>query len=1788
MKQHTTTFRRLASFLSLLLLLSVQGNEVWGIKPDKETIIRLLKQARSGYTLLECFGNDEDACYDAITTLQDVRWDNVSDITWDNIQFPPTLAQEWPSDETAANGITLQPYTTANSGNDRTVIYAAAGEVKTLTFQVEAGDNIDGFLWWYGTTDLDNGTKTSADLQWATTKGNAKYTFTNGIAWLRTFTAPTSYKLCLNYDPNSGSFSINTGWTGWGDGRTGNYDSVGGAAKYASQVNYTVPSNAAAGSVYYVVLEASSSNHTTKGSDENSIQTPEIAVKSVYEIHVINTQRVKTTGTNSTLALTAEMIADPENTFVEYFDIHVPKGRAVNFRLSEALANYYVPSGTVIASPTQIRWQKYSQAGTTQMGTEAIQSMTFTEADGSLCYLVAEVSSDSYTWYPVSLLTVHLEDKAEPKLASELSGDYEFRSERYLLAHHFEEIEDASIRFDRDKVIAGSTVNIANNFYPSVPPNLETTYAFADLAQYYYRNKWRMSVGRGEYALYRTLNYPHISTSFDVYQAGFGGNGQYNDWFAGNGYNRRVVDRRWEETNGAESGYFFYVDAADEPGVITRIPVSGLCPNTSLIVTAWVCNLNVGGCDADVGITIKRQKTGGSEEVITRYYSGSVENRDDGTTAYWQQIYFKVAFEDGDITDQYYVELSNNCESSSGADYGIDDIRIYKSTPDITVNRKMDCSISELVVTTPFETLLNNMLWQEIDEGETITSGSTDFYKDFYFSFLEDVTGSLQLVNINKTASTYVKQHAYKVRVYLKRSLNTGSKANEDTSSNDVDAYAKLDTDGETLLLATIDVKNTDLQHFGQPTDDNGHFADGRYKIWLFKSEAVAGETLNPPTNPQCEQIADFVVKGNVMVQISMTTTTQAALCAGSLRKVTAKMLAYDEYDNPVVLDPDDYILDWYLGTEDDYSALGTPSPAVVLYVYRSENNYMGSITAADAAAWNAANPGYAEKLREWIQKGLLLTGTQPDESFLMRIPGKEIVALPYIKSGTQGDVTYCALPTYIPIPEGASDQPKINYGFGTGDGNVPLRLGLRHTKGTLEQIPISSNNIVMVNGAASLGANNMAIYLQTIDGAETIVGTANMNAQRQAGGTAIAGYLSIGWDATFSGFTEGESYTLLIPFAQYDASGNVLNEQCDGVASLMLKIVPEYLTWQGDGASDAWYNDANWHQSTKGELFFEGTTDEDANGSDEVTKAFAPLYFTKITIPESKQLSLETAIPDENEIKHEMAVDKEGDNLTIVPYYINKVDEIYFKPNATLMNQHLLTYNKAWVEFRLQKDQPNWMASPLHATYAGDFYAPIRGSQDTPAFTDITYDSNVNSRWGLPFYQKAWSKGVAYSLNADASSVADIKAVQSNWSIEYNDVWVPNTVGKGFYLRYGEGEESIPQVKLRLPKADTSYGYETLRAGLSPAPENRTNAYRLAGTQADENGVVTFNLTEVDGDGTHYLIGNPYMTYLDMAKFFEANTDLAKKYWTLSAGNATEAHVVGTPDVTFDDKAEGYVAGTGIVAPMQAFFVELLSTPSGQAEGEGEGTEPPAAQTLPTITFKPEMMAASATASPAEGEVQTTAFAAVNPLITLTATRGELQSHATLLAADGADDGYVATEDAVALIDSELDAPIVYSVAGSQAAQVNAVKELLNVGLGVYVKGDEEVTLTLSGLDRFAVPLSLYDAETHKSQRLEGDSFRLTLRGSSHGRYFLRSELATDAEAIAAQSITIYSAEPSKVIIDALQPIRHIRVFRINGAQERDWEVNSTHQMLHLPAGLYLIHVSDGTTEQVEKVVVR
>ena len=428
------------------------------------------------------------------------------------------------------------------------------------------------------------------------------------------------------------------------------------------------------------------------------------------------------------------------------------------------------------------------------------------------------------------------------------------------------------------------------------------------------------------------------------------------------------------------------------------------------------------------------------------------------------------------------------------------------------------------------------------------------------------------------------------------------------------------------------------------------------------------------------------------------------------------------------------------------------------------------------------------------------------------------------------------------------------------------------------------------------------------------------------------------------------------------------MSSECDGLITLPVKIVPQYLTWTGD-TNDNWYDENLWKQSTKGELYFDGYADSpntDANGSDNINDAYSPLYFTKITLSENKELALidesasenrdtndnrflnSWADDDSDSIRYEMAVaNADGD---IVPYYINKVSEIYFKPGASMYRQDYLDYQKAWVDFEMEEGKPYWMSAPLHNVYAGDMYAPSsNGRQETKAFEDITYSGKhesgtTNSRWNPAFYQKAWDKAIAYvtkegdSHNAD--NATDVETVKNNWSIEYNDVWVPYSEGKGFYARVEDLPESntTGSALVRLPKADTKYSYEasTRAAGnLSDGDHiSRTDAYTLMdkvnGTTGTDIIIDLSDDTDADGNGEHFLVGNPYMAYLKMTgdnSFLKENENvLASKFWTLDRN--TGSIVVGTPDVTdWDNAAGAHVITDGTdsyIAPMTAFFIEV------------------------------------------------------------------------------------------------------------------------------------------------------------------------------------------------------------------------------------------------------------------------
>lgn len=1099
------------------------------------------------------------------------------------------------------------------------------------------------------------------------------------------------------------------------------------------------------------------------------------------------------------------------------------------------------------------------------------------------------------------------------------------------------------------------------------------------------------------------------------------------------------------------------------------------------------------------------------------------------------------------------------------------------------------------------------------------------------------------------------------------------------------------DVDSNTIHLSAIDVDKTELKYKGErPYGTNVEPASGKYDVVIFSAAATvtsnqgvdfpnasAGSSFQDP----CLLTTPFTVLPSFTVVANTKSDLPEGMiaCEGRISQIEKATVWVEQLDgdqNPTgeltefekidAFKDHSYTFDWFLGDSLEFAAFYDEYGFSLEEILKSYRNTLPdaekalSFPAKNLIEYYEKSGAYKDKPALIAKLKTLLLGDVDTEPKLV-IGGKfgyaefrwvkKVVAIPYLPvsiiEGERREWLFCDKPQEktleaAPAPKLLVGFPDVEYPEGMEHyPNVPLRIGLPNiVKGSIENIPIQGKGLTMgMKESNQLGlpdGNAKTIFLrqgQTYIEVGDLTGLsakAKTETETDNGGGLFS--MTFKGDA-YKEFAEGQIYSLYIPFGEYK-NGIFVEGSCEGYATLLIKIVPEYLTWTGKNTgedAEAWYNDANWQQSTKGELYIDqtGANDGDANGNDDVTAAFAPLHFTRITIPGGQILELEDLKEDKNllqgidttsetkatqYIQYDMAVDKKGDNTIVAPYYINKVKAIYFKPEAQLRRQQFLTYDTARVEFEMTPDAKYWMASPLQSVFAGDMYTVKNtGRQNTYAFDDITYRTANNDRQAPAFYQKAWDKAITMyvpkegaeqnaSLSENGLDTTHYEVVQSNWSREYNDVNVPYALGKGFYASVEKKNATglDKKVLVRLPKADNSYEYEpwkpdtksaTLRAAMTKAPTlaERINAGKLADEKPIEVVLTDTNGTEewwntdngtvrviADGDGKHFLLGNPYMYPLDIVRFLKKNEAiLAQKYWTL---DVKEGLVVGTPDVEWEGGNVTDATSGAVIAPMQAFFVELKDAAQTKAEGTATGTDPK------VVHFDPSMMQGE----PEKVSSSLRTATAKNPVLRLTAERDAYRSTALLTRQDDAANSYEADKDAVILLDTELEEiPQVYTIAGTRAVGVNVVRRIDQVPLGVYAgEGKGEVTLTIEGIGDWAETLYLYDAVTRKSTELSGDTYTLRLDGSSHGRYFLSAGSPTGNEGVGdAESISVYSAASGKVVVSASEALKRIQVFTPMGRLVRTLYPARPTYTFALPAGIYIIRAEIAHDQKTVKL---
>ena len=1312
----------------------------------------------------------------------------------------------------------------------------------------------------------------------------------------------------------------------------------------------------------------------------------------------------------------------------------------------------------------------------------------------------------------------------------------------------------------------------------------------------------------GDYGLYKSANYSGISGNGD------GGTDKYVWWT-----DKTLYDRTYEMTNGSQYGHFLYVDASDESRQIAAADFKAdLCTGMQVIFSANVADMTHADELPQVmfklyGVNYDAEGNIQSQKLLHSFSSGDFKNNTEDSPclkATWYQVYGKIVIQKESGVENYSdfrVIIDNYCQNTEGADYAIDDIRIYIEPAKVQVIQdRPACGNAatgniKLKIRAVHETLnaiLNHtdtkIYFKFVDEEGNSVKGD-----GFYSYTLRDDAGNSSTV----TGSDYGTVDVYD-------SEETCRKYYIDDTP-----MIEQDSEGETYIVIS-----------------NKYFP-----LTVGKKYYVSVATEDPKSG-----------KANW--------GSPAEVC--SLYSNWFEMVS----QNPIITDAKGNVVTDYKIPCDEAE---TYSVTIKGQLTTTDPNTGGKITLDGVKFFwyidgtgeaNKVDPSAAASNEITISKDKLPLGVT--HNIFMKPEGTPNADgyIPYPLNGK----TYLLCTSVIPVPlRVMKDGPQLNFGFNDvdypfNDGSyaASLRIGLPQLKKLQNtrflQIPLHSattgdgtaitSPLTFVDDSGTSAVTSDKVMVASTndpswkDKLNTQVATLQSKELPAIDKTTQATLNLKFFDAALKDFHEGYYYELRFAFEQRKASEATTN--CAGESYLKLKIVPEFITWTptADGGMNAnWNNDANWHRSSSTELYdneypnylaYGKSVSGTPTSAQEIPtlNSYVPMKFTKVTIgnlnglpfPDlgnvvyrsTNQIATKLTNGKGNEATKyiqydimaywdEAATNKgfEADgNLKCEKFYGNTCHQIYFKPQGELRDQCYLVYDKAWVEKELEPNKWYTMASPLQYIYAGDMYVPAKdGRQETKAFTDITFDTNVYSRSKYPVYQKAWMKSDVKEITPNGeysashypggSAPSEVDMNLGYWSHVYNKVdesysdAADGTFG-GFSIKAGNAllpKDKTKKALLRLPKADNEYQYldykgaTTSSSKTQVAKDAKGHGKLLVAFNNDEKHLAEkFQALGTDNTSGFYLVANPYTCSISMAKFFEANTDLQKAIWMVENG---EVKAISGTELDMKNYA---------IQPTQSFFVK---------KKEGEMVE--------NVRFTSAMYV-DRTITP--GLLMASDY--VKSIEATTENSSGQTSKARIALRPEASADYDDQEDVDLLYDQNLkDVPQVYTVAGNEAVAVNAVPELSWIPLGIVSQQAEEVSLTLKGVNKLDAPVYLYDAASASFTELH-DGEAVKVKAGDHGRYFLtQTRTTTGIDRIEAEEqsapVKVYSPAAGMIVVIALggEKLDRVQVFTMDGKMVYSYQLPDKQRMiLRVPSGIYIVKASTLSWAQAkgQKISVR
>ena len=1438
-------------------------------------------------------------------------------------------------------------------------------------------------------------------------------------------------------------------------------------------------------------------------------------------------------------------------------------------------------------------------------GTVASSKPTITF--GSIVYFVA------YAYYndisikaPIANFEV-LYQNTYPKTMQQLidDGDSERRLD-YFESHYKQATKPISFDDDNDKLTVVAPTK-ENNMarYASRWDRRAYSFVYPQLRDQACPGTYALI--HGEYGLFKSANLAGVS---DKSQTTAAGKTLYS-WNAPN--NPVLYDRTYTITNGKQYGYFLYVDASDESRQIASIDFKAdLCSGARLIFSAAVTDFTASSAPVEPQVLFKLYGVIKDENdkvthqrLLTSFTSGDFNSNTEGNrqAGTWFQVYSRIVMRKNSGVENYSdfrIVLDNMCSGTHGADYAIDDIRLYVQHAKVDVVQNQPACPDEAN-----GSVANSNITLKITshyENVQAITGAGKESKLFYR--ISDMDGN-PFNGIDYNGDGTADEYGV---VTIPANYDATSKAFE------------IDPEGHIVLV----IAN---RHFDLPLGKKFYVsvaypdADGKPEEWGKYTEACSSYSEEFSIVQQKVAISD--ANGSVV-------TTVRVSCDGNSTpdvNITAKLETADNVGGGSIL-LNNVKFDWFVGTPDgaDNKFSSITDLQQALRNYRDKYPDATSLNAA----FQTSNPADYALLDKYI-KGvdgegtlvLAVSNTLTGYKF-SKVGTYKIAAVPIATSIKQGTVTYeiCPNPMYFTIRI-VKDGPKLTLGFDqvaypTDDRAV--RIGLPQIKAMLKKLDDETDNGMLILPVADLNNGkdkDIEIIFRDKNVFISDTNDPTFTTTKQIVGTLKETTLKTGdkelglvfddkvWDILHEGYWYELNFS-------YELNSSTI-AACPGDMFITFKVVPEYLTWFPSVANKLnanWNNDLNWKRSTAAELFDktyedygEATYDNQDYTKTNLTRqqAFTPMKFSKVVIPENKLVypgldnivyrvgnDIATKLTNfkgeeaTSGIAYDFVVswDNTADHSTdgngtfkCETFHGNLCDQIFFKARAELLNQQYLIYNKAYVEKEVTQNKWNIISTPLKDVYAGDFFVPLTtGREDSKtAFQTMNFGETSDNRVYAPVYQRNWDSNAtqvvdgvtnyeAHDYNGTNISIDTISDVSMNveslyWSHVYNKLDEKYEKGKGFALKAGDQYKQLSAKWLfRLPKEDVEYKYFKPDGWYSDQKVTlqKDALYRLNVLTSNEPGLLgeySQPLTaNTHSNNRYYIVGNPYTASLSMYRFLNGNPSFERKVWTLVDG-VLKAHSV--PDGTYN-RSQDY-----IIEPMQGFFVKVK---------EGETVS----QANFTLVMTTDRWISGGTA------VQEPAAVYINVV-----NDDNLCSTAKVVVCNDANDEFVDDEDVELLNNSDIeDVPQVYTVAGNQAAALNKLSNINFLPLGIIAKEDGKVmsngaavNVEISANRYVTDKLFVFDAKMGTFTPADAP---ISIMANEHGRYYITTSTYNLKQHNDEANIKCYALANGVVAVSSPNlTLASVSVYTTEGLLVTcDSRINASSWNKNIGAGLFIIKV--------------